>query len=126
LIKQCYETSSKGLLSKGVSRVLDCAVEEHAVRDVPEVIDYTISLINRVLGKNTSLLFDSSECIGTTHTLYRFRIVLEKGKYIGVRVIVRGKTVVRVLQLKASPFKAGMRGKAYKGFFSFSWLVVGW
>jgi len=97
LIKQCYETSSKGLLSKGVSRVLDCAVEEHAVRDVQEIIDYTLSLVNRALGKNTSLLFDSSECIGTTHTLYRFRIPLEKGKYIGVRVIVRGRTVVRVL-----------------------------
>lgn len=97
MIKQCYETSSKGLLSKGVSRVLDCAVEEHAVRDVPEVVDYTTSLVNRVLGKNTSLSLDSSECIGTTHTIYRFRIVLEKGKYIGVRVVVRGRTIVRVL-----------------------------
>jgi hypothetical protein len=84
-------------LSKGVSRVLDCAVEEYSVRDVPEVVDYTISLINRVMGKNTSLLFDSSECIGTTHTLYRFRIVFEKGKYIGVRVVVRGRKIVRVL-----------------------------
>ena len=49
MIKQYYETGSKGLLSKGVSRVLDCTVEEHAVKDVPEIIDYTITLASRAL-----------------------------------------------------------------------------
>jgi len=42
------------------------------------------------------LEFGLSESVGYTHTLHKFRILVERSKYVGVRVVVKDKKAIRV------------------------------
>lgn len=97
-ISYCYETSNSGLLKKGVQFVIDCPVqglEVSGIGDIKDFLDWiTPSLFSNVRGDH---LFENSEIIGYTHTLHKFRINLGPSNYIGVRVVIKGKSIVRVL-----------------------------
>ncbi len=99
MIRACYESSSSGLSLKGIARVIDCPVSGVEVRSVLEVKEFAESALRSVfrglLGGR--VIFDSNEAIGYTHTLHRFRVPVELDKYIGVRVVVHYKKIMRVL-----------------------------
>ena len=98
MIKGCYETSSIGLSLKGVSSVIDCVVEHLEVYSVPDIRKLAEN-IARIVFENIpgEVVFDSSESIGYTHTLHRFRILVGRDSHVGVRVVVRDKRAIRVL-----------------------------
>jgi len=98
VLKTCYETGSSGLVAKGVARVVDCVLEGVVVSSIPEIRELAVKVVGAVF-KNLSgeLVFNSSESIGSTHTLHRFKLMISGGKYIGVRVVVRGREAIRAL-----------------------------
>ncbi|MEM1612205.1 MAG: molybdopterin-dependent oxidoreductase [Desulfurococcaceae archaeon] len=97
----CYETSSSGLLMKGISKVVDCPVEGLAVSGVNELRDLISRVIARVLSFQGihyyDIVFESSEPIGYTHSLHKFRLFINGRQYIGIRAVVRGKKLIRIL-----------------------------
>jgi len=98
MIKVCYETSSYGLKLKGVSRVIDCPVdgfEVHLVPDAKKLVEKAIRAVFELSPREVT--FDSSESIGYTHTLHRFKVPVLWGKYVGARVVVAGRKAIRVL-----------------------------
>ena len=97
LISRCYETGSPGLESKGVGVVVDCPVSRRVegVSDIERVVEEAVDLLFHGLG--ASVVFESSESIGYTHTLHRFRVYVSSDMYVGVRVVVRGREVTRML-----------------------------
>lgn len=98
VIKKCYETSSTGLGLKRVSRVIDCSIGDVEVFSVPNVRHLAENVARSVFGDLPGeLVFESSESVGYTHTLHKFRILVKHSKYVGVRVVVRGKRAIRVL-----------------------------
>lgn len=95
---KCYETSSKGLLNKGVARVIDCPIVGINVKSVPELIDFVKASTKRIIpGLESRIEYENGESIGYTHTLYRFRVFIDESKYIGIRVVLRSTHVVRLI-----------------------------
>ncbi|MFZ8791995.1 MAG: molybdopterin-dependent oxidoreductase [Thermosphaera aggregans] len=96
---KCYLVEEESTRVKGVKYVVDCVVDEKLLRSVEELQ----SMINEVfhasfeMEKPIELVFDSNEPIGSNHLLYRFRIMLDNGRYIGVRIVTRNNKVKRVL-----------------------------
>jgi hypothetical protein len=97
LISRCYETGSPGLESKGVGVVVDCPVSRRVegVSDIERVVEEAVDLLLHGLG--ASVVFESSESIGYTHTLHRFRVYVSSDMYVGVRVVVRDREATRIL-----------------------------
>lgn len=95
---KCYETNSKGLLNKGVARVIDCPVKEISARSIPEVRDLVLALTKRIIpGLESKIEYESSETIGYTHTLHRFRAFIDENKYVGIRAVLRSTSVIRLI-----------------------------
>ena len=94
----CYQTTSNGLSRKNVSMVVDCpvtGVDVNSIRDIYRFIEETIPLVFSNI--RYEIVFESNEPIGSTHTLHRFRIPINENYYIGVRVVVRGRSLKRIL-----------------------------
>ncbi len=97
MISKCYETSSPGLDSKGVELVVDCPIAKH-VGGIPDIEELLKETVKQVFpGLEATPVFESNESIGYTHTLHRFRIHVSNSKYIGVRVVVKRREVIRIL-----------------------------
>lgn len=95
---KCYETSNSGLVSKGVSRVIDCPLGGTVLGSIPEIRDLVADYTKRLLGGLSHRVeYENSESIGYTHTLHRFHIVLDGDMYIGARVVMRGTSSLRIL-----------------------------
>lgn len=95
----CYETISEGLIKKGVIKVLDCPVEGVKVKSIGELRDFVSYSFHTIFfGASGSIIFESNEPIGSTHTLHGFRIYVgDTGKYLGVRAVIRGNDLIRLL-----------------------------
>ncbi len=96
---KCYFIEEKSIRIKGVKYVVDCVVEEKRYEDVKEIQDMVNAVFYAVFDvKNPfKLVFDSNEPIGSSHLLYRFRYMLDNGRFIGVRVVTKNNAVRRVL-----------------------------
>ncbi|MEZ0289999.1 MAG: molybdopterin-dependent oxidoreductase [Sulfolobales archaeon] len=96
-IDYCYETSNKGLQSKNISRVIDCPVRDLEVDSVSDIRDFIHTILDVFDILSATIYFESSEFIGYTHTLHKFRLYLKDQSYISVRVVVRDRKIKRVL-----------------------------
>ncbi|MEM4913551.1 MAG: molybdopterin-dependent oxidoreductase [Desulfurococcaceae archaeon] len=97
---KCYVTWNEGLQRRGVISVVDCVPGELVeVADV-DTLAYTVrGIVGKVFTglESSSVTFDSNEPIGSTHMIYRYHVNITGDKYIGVRAVVYGKTLVRLL-----------------------------
>lgn len=83
---------------KGVSSVIDCPLDDYSVNSVPEIRDSVVAIARSVLGDAWFRVeYENSEPIGYTHTLHRFRLLIDNDRYIGARAVVRGTRFLRVL-----------------------------
>ncbi|MEM4717541.1 MAG: molybdopterin-dependent oxidoreductase [Desulfurococcaceae archaeon] len=95
---KCYVTSNTGLLNKGVSMVIDCPLFNVELKAIPEVKSFLALFVAELLKRDQMRIeFESSEPIGYTHTIYKFHIALNEGKYIGTRLVLRGTHAIRIL-----------------------------
>jgi len=67
------------------------------VFSTPDVRDLAENVARGVFGDlSGELVFELSESVGYTHTPHKFRILVERSKYVRVRVVVKDKRAIRV------------------------------
>lgn len=93
----CYSTIAPGLKIKGISRVIDCHVKDTRLSSIQEIRTFLENHAKNIIGREPRLEYDSSEPIGYTHSIYRFHLPLDEGRYIGVRLVLKGQDAIRVL-----------------------------
>lgn len=95
MVIKCYLTSSSSLVSKGVEYVIDCPVDHYVFKSLSD-LTWLVKEFAKKMNLNGTLLFESNEAIGTTHMLYKYRVVADD-RYTSIRVVVAYNYVIRVL-----------------------------
>lgn len=95
MVVKCYLTNNTGLKNKGVEYVIDCPVSNYVFKSLSD-LTWLIREFVKKMNYSGQLFFESNESIGTTHMLYRYRVI-HGDKYIGIRVVSVQNTVTRVL-----------------------------
>ncbi len=96
---KCYFIEEKSIRIKGVRYVVDCVVEEESLKSIKDVENLVNAVFHTVFNVKNSfeLVFDSNEPIGSNHLLYRFKFMLDNGRFIGVRIVTKNNIVRRIL-----------------------------
>lgn len=95
MVVNCYLTNNSALKSKGVEYVIDCPINNYVYKSLSD-LTWLVKEFVKKMKYSGELFFESNECIGTTHMLYRYRAVYEE-KYVGIRVVSINNSIIRIL-----------------------------
>lgn len=91
-----YVVKSDSLMRKGVDYVIDVNPEESLVFNTLDEIYANVRRLSKLIGFDREHVFQGNEAIGSDYMLFKYHVQIN-GFYVSVRVVTKGRSIVRVL-----------------------------